>query len=65
MHGSGLLAPHCPGKRYTQKIERKHLTLRTRIKRLERKTICCSKSVQLHDLVIGMYVNRYEFVRDV
>ena len=26
-----------------QKIERKHLTLRTRIKRLQRKTICFSK----------------------
>src|SRR5262245_30673062 len=25
---------HCPGKRNTQKIERKHLILRTRIKRL-------------------------------
>ena len=34
---------HCPGKRHTQKIERKHLTLRTRIKRLARKTICFSK----------------------
>src|SRR5499426_3103249 len=33
---------HCPGKRHTQKIERKHLTLRTRIKRLARKTICFS-----------------------
>jgi IS1 family transposase len=30
---------HCSGKRHTQKIERKHLTLRTRIKRLARKTI--------------------------
>ncbi len=30
---------HSPGKRNTQKIERKHLTLRTRIKRLVRKTI--------------------------
>jgi insertion element IS1 protein InsB len=30
---------HQPGKRNTQKIERKHLTLRTRIKRLARKTI--------------------------
>jgi insertion element IS1 protein InsB len=29
---------HQPGKRYTQQIERKHLTLRTRIKRLVRKT---------------------------
>ncbi len=31
---------HNPGKRNTQKIERKHLTLRTRIKRLVRRTIC-------------------------
>ncbi len=56
---------HCPGKCYTQKIERKHLTLRTRIKRLARKTICFSKSVQMHDIVIGLFVNRYEFARPV
>jgi insertion element IS1 protein InsB len=52
---------HQPGKRNTQKIERKHLTLRTRIKRLVRKTICFSKSIQMHDIVIGLFVNRYEF----
>jgi insertion element IS1 protein InsB len=52
---------HQPGKRQTQKIERKHLTLRTRIKRLARKTICFSKSIQMHDIVIGLLVNRYEF----
>lgn len=52
---------HEPGKRHTQKIERKHLTLRTRIKRLARKTICFSKSIQMHDIVIGLFVNRYEF----
>ena len=52
---------HQPGKRNTQKIERKHLTLRTRIKRLTRKTICFSKSIQMHDIVIGLFVNRYEF----
>ena len=52
---------HEPGKRNTQKIERKHLTLRTRIKRLTRKTICFSKSIQMHDIVIGLFVNRYEF----
>jgi insertion element IS1 protein InsB len=57
------LAPevHCPGKRNTQQIERKHLTLRTRIKRLVRKTICFSKSIQMHDIVIGLFINRYEF----
>jgi len=52
---------HQPGKRNTQQIERKHLTLRTRIKRLVRKTICFSKSIQMHDIVIGLFVNRYEF----
>jgi insertion element IS1 protein InsB len=52
---------HQPGKRHTQKIERKHLTLRTRIKRLARKTICFSKSIQMHDIVLGLFVNRYEF----
>ena len=56
---------HSPGKRNTQKIERKHLTLRTRIKRLVRKTICFSKSIQMHDLVIGLFVNRYAFGRTV
>ena len=52
---------HQPGKRNTQQIERKHLTLRTRIKRLMRKTICFSRSTQIHDIVIGLFVNRYEF----
>jgi insertion element IS1 protein InsB len=52
---------HSPGKRTTQQIERKHLTLRTRIKRLVRRTICFSKSIELHDIVIGLFINRYEF----
>jgi insertion element IS1 protein InsB len=46
---------------HTQQIERKHLTLRTRIKRLARKTLCFSKSVFMHDTVIALFVNRYEF----
>jgi insertion element IS1 protein InsB len=49
---------HQPGKRNTQQIERKHLTLRTRIKRLVRKTICFARSTQMHDLVIGLFGNR-------
>jgi insertion element IS1 protein InsB len=51
---------HEIGKENTQKIERKHLMLRTRIKRLTRKTLCFSKSVRMHDMVIGLFVNRYE-----
>lgn len=50
-----------PGKRNTQKIARKHLTLRTRINRVVRKTICFSKTTQMHDIVIGLFVNRYAF----
>lgn len=49
------------GKRNTQKIERKHLTLRTRIKRLARKTICFSKIEKMHDIVIGLFINLFEF----
>ena len=52
---------HVIGKQNTQKIERKHLTLRTRIKRLARKTICFSKLNKMHDIVIGLFINRYEF----
>jgi insertion element IS1 protein InsB len=56
---------HSPGTRNTQHIERKHLTLRTRINRLVRKTICFSKTTQMHDLVMGLLVNRYAFGRAV
>ena len=52
---------HTVGKQQTQKIERKHMTFRTRIKRLTRKTICFSRSILMHDLVIGLFINRYEF----
>jgi insertion element IS1 protein InsB len=56
---------YSPGKRNAQQIERKHLTLRTRIKRLTRKTICFSQSIEMHDIVLGLFVNRYEFGRPV
>jgi len=42
------------------RIERKHLRLRTRID-LPIRTICFSKSEVMHDLVIGLFINRYEF----
>ena len=59
--GTWLPHQHVVGKRRTQQLERKHLTLRTRIKRLVRKTICFSRSVQMHDIVIGLFINRFEF----
>jgi IS1 family transposase/transposase-like protein len=52
---------HFIGKAGTQKIENRNLLLRTRIKRLVRKTICFSKLEKLHDGIIGMFINRYMF----
>jgi insertion element IS1 protein InsB len=52
---------HQVGKEQTQKIERKHINLRTRIKRLMRRTMCFSNTTAMHDLVIGLFLNRYEF----
>ena len=52
---------HEIGKNTTQKIARKPRTLRTRIQRLARKTICFSQSIQMHDIVLGLFINRYEF----
>ena len=54
---------HVVGKQYTQTIESKHINLRTRIKRLVRRTLCFSKTTTMHDLVIGLFINRYEFGR--
>jgi IS1 family transposase/DNA-directed RNA polymerase subunit RPC12/RpoP len=52
---------HKVGKDNTWKIERKNLNFRTHLKRLARKTICFSKSEEMHDIVIGLYINRYYF----
>jgi insertion element IS1 protein InsB len=52
---------HTVGKDHMQKIESKHINLRTRIKRLVRRTICFSKTERMHDLMIGLFINRYEF----
>ena len=52
---------HTVGKLTMQKIERKHLTLRTRLKRLTRKTPCFSRAWVMHDLIIGLYRNQVEF----
>jgi len=46
---------------HTQKIESKHINLQTRMKRLVRRTICFSKTTTMHDLVVGLFNNRYEF----
>ncbi|WP_252965671.1 IS1 family transposase, partial [Shigella sonnei] len=52
---------HLTGKIFTQRIERNNLTLRTRIKWLARKTLCFSRSVELHEKVIGAFIEKHMF----
>ncbi len=48
---------HHIGKDGTQDIERHNLNFRTHVKRLHRRTICFSKSAEMHAAVIKLYVN--------
>ncbi len=50
------------GKMFTQRIERTNLTPRIRLKRLNRKTIGYSKSEEMHDKVIGTFIERENYV---
>ena len=52
---------HYIGRDQTWKIERKNLNFEIHLKRLSRRTICYSKSEEVHDNVIGMYIERYYF----
>jgi IS1 family transposase len=49
------------GKRNTQKIERKHLSLRTWCSRLVRKGIRFSKDERIHKIVISLVINFWFF----
>ncbi|MGE3541513.1 MAG: IS1 family transposase [Candidatus Tectimicrobiota bacterium] len=51
------------GKENTQSIESKPINLRTRIKRLVRRTMCFSKTTTMPDLVLGLLINCSEFGR--
>jgi len=50
---------------FCQPTRSKHINLRTRIKRFMRRTLCFSKTERMHDLVIGLFINRYEFGRSL
>ena len=51
----------CTGKRNTQRIECKHLAFRTRLKRLARRTICYSKSLDMHTILFDLLINTLKF----
>ena len=52
---------HLVGKGPMQRLERKHLTLRTRLKRLTRRTICFSKKQFFHDGLITLFIFHFFF----
>lgn len=52
---------HVIWKLLMQKIERKHVMLRTRLKRLNRQRLRFSRSIAIHNAVMGLFINRYEF----
>lgn len=48
---------HWVGKGATQGIERQNLNFRTHLKRYQRKTICFSKTDEMHDAVTKLYIS--------
>ena len=52
-------ARHCISKLGTQRIERTNLNFRTHLKRLQRRTICFSKSDELHYDVLSLYIHAW------
>ncbi|CDH04830.1 transposase (fragment) [Xenorhabdus bovienii str. oregonense] len=44
------------------RLGRENLTLRSRIKRLNRKTLGYSKSPELHDKIIGTFIERNYYI---
>lgn len=52
---------HITGKLYTQRIERENLNLRNRLKWLNRKTLGYSKSAEMHDKIIGTFIEREHY----
>jgi insertion element IS1 protein InsB len=53
------------GKRNTQKIERKNLTTGPGSNGGLHRSICFSTLEKMHDIVIGLLINKVEFGRDI
>jgi len=51
-------ARHWIGKQGTQRIERQNLNFRTHLKRLQRRTICFSKTKKMLEAVVRLYIHQ-------
>lgn len=54
---------HITGKPYTHRIARENLNIRNRLKRLNRKTQGYSKVVEMHDKIIGTFIEREHYLQ--
>lgn len=55
-------AKHIVSKLYTQRIERENLTLHNRLKCLNHKTLGYSKSPEMHNRIIGTFIEHEYYV---
>ena len=58
-------AQHVVGKQPTQNMASKPIHLRTRIQLLVRRSVGFSTTPPIHDLIVGLFINRYEFERPI
>jgi insertion element IS1 protein InsB len=67
----GAYRRHLPAEQYTTGrrslciIETEHRPLQSRLKRLAGQTLYFSQSIEMHDLVTGLFMNLYGFGRAV
>ena len=54
---------HIIGKLYTQRIERENLNFCNRLKWLNRKTLGYSKSAEIHEKIIGTFIEREYYLQ--
>nr|WP_244170946.1 IS1 family transposase [Xenorhabdus miraniensis] len=55
------LGKYLVGKIFTQRIEQQNFNLRIHIKRLARKTICYSHSIEIHEKLIAAYIEKHHY----
>ena len=58
---TNILPENMVGKLFTQRIKWENLNLRTRLKRLVRKTICFLRFIEIYDKVIGGFMFREHY----
>lgn len=59
---TSLTVKYLIGKQFIQEVKRQGLTLRNRIKNLNRKTLEYSGSAEMHDKIIGTFIEMEHYI---